>query len=60
MVVRFENDSEYRVRLNRQLRPGAGTVVNLPGRRRDIDRVTFNYSDVRGGRKALVTLYGRR
>ncbi|MGV3723248.1 MAG: hypothetical protein ACO1SX_20300 [Actinomycetota bacterium] len=61
VVVHFENGETFRPVLRRDFRPGASShVINLPGRARDIDRVTFNYSDLRGRGEADVTLFGVR
>lgn len=61
VVVRFEGGGEFRPRLRRNFGRGSGShVIDLPGRRRDIDRITFRFSDLRRGRKAIVSVFGRR
>ncbi len=61
VVVRFEGGGEFRPRLRRDFGRGSGThVIDLPGRRRDLDRITFRFSDLGDRRKAMVTVFGRR
>jgi hypothetical protein len=59
VVVHFENGARFRPTVRRVFSRGSHShVIDLPGRRRDIDRVTFRYSDLRGRRRAEVTLFG--
>lgn len=61
VVVRFENGETFRPRIRHDYRKGSfSQVIDLPGRARDIDQVTFRYSDLRGGQKAEVVLFGIR
>lgn len=61
VVVHFENGRNYRAALRETFTRGQrSSVLDLPGDRRNIDRVTFNYSDLRGGRGADIVLYGQR
>ncbi len=61
VTVRFENGSSFRPQVRRTFSRGTSShVIDLPGRNRDIDRVTFRASDLRGGGNADVVLFGRR
>lgn len=61
VVVHFENGSNYRAQVRESFARGErSSVIDLPGNRRNIDRVTFNYSDLRGGRDAEIALFGQR
>ena len=62
VVVHFENGQRYRVRVNQVFRQGQRSApIDLPGYARDIDRVTFRYSALRGADdEAEVVLFGIR
>jgi hypothetical protein len=62
VVVRFENGERYRVPVREVFSRGSGSrIIDLPGRRRDIDEISFRYSDLGGrNRRADVTVYGLR
>lgn len=61
VVIRFENGETFRAPVAGNYRKGSFShTINLPGRARDIDRVSFRYSDLRGGRNADVVLFGIR
>lgn len=61
VVVHFENGSTYKARIQETFARGErSSLIDLPGDRRDVDRVTFNYSDLRRGNEAEVALFGRR
>ncbi len=62
VIVHFENGNRYRplVRRGAFLQGYRRYVMDLPGNRRNVDRVTFRYSDLGGRRDAEVILYGIR
>ena len=62
VIVRFENGNRYRplVRRGSFLQGYRRYVMDLPGNRRNVDEVTFRYSDLGGRRDAEVILYGIR
>jgi hypothetical protein len=62
VVVRFDNGQRYRVPVREVFSRGSGSrIIDLPGNRREIDEVSFRYSDLGGrGRRADVTVYGLR
>jgi hypothetical protein len=61
VTVHFENGGPYRARLREVYAAGSRSrVLDLPGRHRDIERISFRYSDLRRGRSAEVTVYGLR
>lgn len=61
VVVHFENGKPFRAPVARTFGKGAFSQrIDLPGNSRDIDRVTFRYSDLRGGEDAEVALFGIR
>lgn len=61
VVVHFENGQRFRPEtrelfLNRQM----SRVIDLPGRHRDIDRITFRYGSLRPSRRPTVSVFGIR
>ena len=62
VVVHFDNGQRFSPRSveGAYYRGERSHVIDLPGNKRDVDHVTFRYSDLRGGRNADVTLYGLR
>jgi len=61
VVVHFENGESFRAPVAGDYRKGSfSQLIDLPGRARDIDHVSFRYSDLRGGRDADVVLFGIR
>ena len=61
VVVHFENGGSYKATVQETFTRGErSAVIDLPGDRRNIDRVTFRYSDLRRGDDAEVTLFGDR
>lgn len=60
LVVHFENGERFRPRIDEVFRRGERSrIIDLPGRARDIDHVSFRYGNIRGGR-AEVVLFGVR
>jgi hypothetical protein len=60
--VRFRNGERQDVSLRALLRPGACTrTIDLKGRERDIESVSFSYEarSIGRGRRATVRVYGR-
>jgi hypothetical protein len=61
VVVHFENGRPFRAPVARNIAKGSFSQrIDLPGYARDIDRVTFRYSDLRRGDDADVVLFGIR
>jgi hypothetical protein len=61
VVVHFENGSTFKANVQETFAKGErSSVIDLPGDRRNVDRVTFHYSDLRRGDDAEVSLFGRR
>lgn len=61
VVVHFENGSTFKANIQETFAKGErSSIIDLPGDRRDVDRVTFHYSDLRRGDDAEVTLFGDR
>jgi hypothetical protein len=61
VVVHFENGEKFRPSLRRTFGKGSfSQTIDLPGNHRDIDKVTFQYSDLRRGDDAEVVLFGIR
>jgi len=61
VVVHFENGSTFKANIQETFAKGErSSVIDLPGDRRNVDRVTFHYSDLRRGDDAEVTLFGER
>lgn len=61
VVVHFDNGSTYKANIQETFARGErSSTIDLPGDRRNVDKVTFRYSDLRRGGDAEVTLFGRR
>ena len=61
VVVHFENGEKFRPVLRKFYGKGSfSQTIDLPGNHRDIDRVSFQYSDLRRGDDAEVVLFGVR
>jgi hypothetical protein len=61
VVVHFENGSTFKANIRETFSKGErSSTIDLPGDRRNVDRVTFRYSDLRRGNDAEVALFGRR
>ena len=61
VVVHFENGEKFRPVLRKFYGRGSySQTIDLPGNHRDIDRVSFQYSDLRRGDDAEVVLFGVR
>jgi hypothetical protein len=61
VVVHFENGEKFRPVMRRTFGRGAySQTIDLPGNSRDIDRITFQYSDLRRGDDAEVVVFGVR
>jgi hypothetical protein len=61
VVVHFENGKDYRAQVREAFARGErSSRIDLPGDRRNVDRVTFNYTDLRGRQNAEVVLFGMR
>ena len=61
MVVTFANDQKYKVKIGHRFAEGTGIrVIDLPGERRAIKSIDFNYRSInrREGR-GTVEIYGR-
>ena len=61
MVVTFDNDETFSPQLRRRFEQGSEShVIDLPGKRRAIKRIDFNYRSVnRRDGKGTVAVYGR-
>lgn len=61
IVVRFENGERYRVNMRELVLSGERSpAIDLPGRDRKIDKVTFNYGSLRPGGRPEIHLWGLR
>lgn len=61
VVVHFENGQRFRAPVRELfLNARPSRVIDLPGRYRDIDRITFRYSSLRPGARPLITVFGIR
>lgn len=61
IVVKFENGERYRVNMRELvLRGEMSPAIDLPGRDRKIDRVSFNYGSLRPGGRPEIHLFGLR
>jgi hypothetical protein len=60
VVVHYRNGGEQRVEMRDEIRAGGQTrAIDLQGRERVIERVSFNYhTDDRGDGRAVVQLWG--
>ncbi len=61
MVVRFGNDQTFSPKLRYKFAEGSGTqVIDLPGERRTIKRIDFNYRSIsRREGKGTIAVFGR-
>ncbi len=61
MVVRFGNDQTFSPKIRYKFSEGSGTqVIDLPGERRTIKRIDFNYRSIsRREGKGTVAVFGR-
>lgn len=60
VVVVFEDDSKFSPDTRKRFEAGVtSNVIDLPGGKRNIKRITFKYTDVKDGTKALVEVWGR-
>jgi len=61
MVVRFGNDQTFSPKIRYKFAEGSGTqVIDLPGERRTIKRIDFNYRSIsRREGKGTVAVFGR-
>ncbi|NUP10308.1 MAG: hypothetical protein HOW73_30025 [Polyangiaceae bacterium] len=55
----FTDGSSYSPRVDYYFTPGQTQAIDLPGNRRAISRIDFRYSDVQGGKRARVQIWGR-
>ena len=61
IVVKFENGERYRVNMRELVLNGERSpAIDLPGRDRKIDRVSFNYGSLRPGGRPEIHLWGLR
>jgi hypothetical protein len=61
MVVTFENDQTFKPKLRHRFTKGSGSqIIDLPGERRTIKRIDFNYKSInRRQGKGTVEVLGR-
>ena len=61
VVVHFENGGTFKAEVQENFSKGErSSVIDLPGERRNIDHVTFHYTDLGRKDSAEVVLFGRR
>ena len=61
MIVTFENDQTFKPKLRHRFTKGSGSqIIDLPGERRTIKRIDFNYKSInRREGKGTVEVLGR-